>query len=205
MRIPPTHRILLCAALLSASTVAYTQPPPAPGTPARPAKPEEPAKPAEPGRLADPGQRPKSDAPAGPKPDFSGRWRMIKDKSDFGGFHMPDIVVRIVDDRSPTMNVHTVQTTGEKTTTSDVSYFTDGSTTKNVINGREAESRAYWDGPVLVIRTGMKDSKGEDEQIEDRWELSDDKETLTTNSHVETPNGAVDMKMVCSRDKKSGS
>ncbi len=133
--------------------------------------------------------------------DFSGRWRMMKDLSDFHGFQMPDIVVRIVDDHDPAMNIHTIQTTGKNTTTSDITYFTDGSVTKNVINGRDAESKCYWDGKVLVVRTSMKNSKGIDELITDRWELSDDKKTLTISSHVETEKGSVDMKMVCAREK----
>jgi hypothetical protein len=134
------------------------------------------------------------------RPNFSGRWRMVKDKSDFGGFKMPDIVVRVIDQHDPTLNVHTVQTTGQKTTVADVSYFTDGSITKNIINGREAESHCFWDGKALMVRTNMKDSKGEDELIEDRWELSDDGQTLTTTSHITTPKGQVDMKLVCVKE-----
>ncbi len=136
-----------------------------------------------------------------PKTDFSGRWRMIKDVSDFHGFQMPDIVVRVVDDHDPAMNVHTIQTTGQNTTTTDITYFTDGSITKNVVNGRDAESKCYWDGNVLVVRTEMKNAKGLDELITDRWELSGDKQTLTIASHVETEKGSVDMKMVCAREK----
>jgi hypothetical protein len=136
-----------------------------------------------------------------PKIDFSGRWRMVKELSDFHGFQMPDIVVRIVDDHDPAMNVHTIQTTGQKTTTTDITYFTDGSITKNVVNGRDAESKCYWDGNVLVVRTSMKNSSGIDELISDRWDLSSDKQTLTISSHVETEKGSVDMKMVCTREK----
>ena len=139
-----------------------------------------------------------------PKPDFSGRWRMSKEKSDFGTFHIPDIVVRIIEDHAPAMNVHTIQTVGEKTSTADLTYFTDGSITKNVINGRDAESKAFWDGSVLVVRTSMRNPKGMQEQIVDRWEMSDDKQTLITTSHVETEAGQADMKMVCDR-QKSGS
>ena len=141
--------------------------------------------------------------PTPPRTDFSGRWRMVKEKSDFAGFSVPDIIVRVVDHRDPTLNVHTVQTTGTKTSVSDVSYFTDGSITKNVINGRDAESKAFWDGPALMIRTNMKDSKGEDEVIEDRWELSADGQTLTTTSHITTPGGQVDMRLVCAREKST--
>jgi hypothetical protein len=132
--------------------------------------------------------------------DFSGRWRMVKSQSDFGKFQMPDIVVRVVDQRGETMNVHTVQTTGDKTSTNDLSYFTDGTVSQNIINGRDAESRAYWDGAALIIRTAMKTASGENEQITDHWALSENHETLTINSHIETPRGDFDMKMVCEHD-----
>ncbi len=139
-----------------------------------------------------------------PRTDFSGRWRMVKDKSDFGGFAIPDLVVQVVDHHDPTLNVHTVETIGSKTTTADVSYFTDGSITNNVINGRAAESKAFWDGPALMIRTTEKDSKGEDVVIEDRWELSEDGQTLTRTSHITTPKGQVDMKLVSTKEKVQG-
>jgi hypothetical protein len=132
--------------------------------------------------------------------NFSGRWRMVKSQSDFGGFHMPDIVIRVVDQRGATMNVHTVQTTRDKTSTNDLSYFTDGTVTKNVINGRDAESKGFWDGPALVMRTSMKNASGDNELITDRWDLSANHETLTISSHVETPRGDFDMKMVCEHD-----
>jgi hypothetical protein len=129
---------------------------------------------------------------------------MVKDKSDFGGFKAPDIIVRVIEHRDPTLNVHTVQTSGQKTSTVDVSYFTDGSETTNSMSGREAVSKAFWDGPALVIRTKTKDSKDEDEVVEDRWELSDDGQTLTISSHVTTPKGQVDMKLVSQKEKVGG-
>jgi len=139
-----------------------------------------------------------------PRTDFSGRWRMVKDQSNFGAFHVPDMIVRVIDQHQQTMNVHTVQTAGGKTSSSDVSYFTDGTITKNIINGRDAESKAFWDGPTLVIRTNMQDSKGEEEDIVDRWGLSEDRDTLTIASRISTPRGGVDMKLVCRREKAGG-
>src|SRR3954454_24772118 len=82
--------------------------------------------------------------------NFSGRWRMDKEKSNFAKFKMPDMIVRVIDHHDPTLNVHTVQTMAGKTSSSDVSYFTDGTTSSNVINGRDATSRTYWDGSALV-------------------------------------------------------
>lgn len=129
---------------------------------------------------------------------------MNKDKTDFAKFKMPDMIVRVIDHHEPTMNVHTIQTTGDKTTSSDVSYFTDGSTSNNTINGRDATSRTFWDGDALVVRTDMKTAKNDDEQIEDRYELSPDGATLTTTSHVVTSKGDVTMKLVCDKEKVGG-
>lgn len=141
-----------------------------------------------------------AEAPAA-KPNFTGRWRMQKDKSNFGSFQVPDIVVQIVEHRDPTMNIHTVETRGKQTTTADVSYFTDGTISNNVINGRQAESKGFWDGKALNIRTSEKTSKGDDVVIEDRWELSDDGQTLTRTSHIITEKGSVDMTLVAQKEK----
>jgi hypothetical protein len=132
--------------------------------------------------------------------NFSGRWRMDKERSSFAKFKMPDLVVRVIDQHDPTMNVHTVQTSGQRTSTVDVTYYTDGSPSSNVVNGREATSKSFWDGNALVVRTDMKTAKNEDEQIEDRYELSEDGKTLTTTSHVVTSKGDVTMTMVCAKE-----
>lgn len=128
---------------------------------------------------------------------------MDKEKSDFGSFSKPDILVRVIDQHDPTMNVHTVQTNGQKTSTVDATYMTNGSIASNVINNRDATSKAFWDGNALVIRTNMKTAKNEDEEIEDRYELSDDGQTLIMTSHVTTDKGEATLKMVCSKEKST--
>jgi hypothetical protein len=147
---------------------------------------------------------PGSDNYLSTKPDFSGRWRMVKDKSNFSGFSTPDVLVQVVDEHIPAMNVHTVETKGGKTSTADVTYFTDGRESNNIVNGREATSKTFWDGQVLVVRTDMKDSKGNDIEMEDRWEISSDKQTLTRNSHVVTSSGGeVNLTLVCQKENAS--
>jgi hypothetical protein len=136
-------------------------------------------------------------------PNYSGRWKMLKDQSDFGKFKAPEMIVRVVDDHYPTLNVHTLQTMNGKTVTSDVSYYTDGRETTNTLSGRDATSKSFWDGSALTIRTETKNNKGEDTQIVDRWDLSPDGQTLTIGSHIETPNGEVDLKLVCEKEKAS--
>lgn len=134
-------------------------------------------------------------------PNFSGRWRMVKEKSDFAHAQMPDMIIRVIEQRDITMNIHTIQTSGTTTKTADVSYFIDGSPSTNVINNQEATSKTFWDGRTLEVRTTLKLSNGDEELVEDRWELSDDGETLTTTSHVSTPKGSTTLKLVCEKEK----
>ena len=124
---------------------------------------------------------------------------MVKDKSDFSHAAMPDMIVRVIEQRGVTLNVHTIQTTGTSTKSADVSYFIDGSSSTNTINNHEATSKTFWDGPALVVRTTVKLAAGE-EEIEDRWELSDDGQTLTTTSHIDTPKGSTVLKLVCQKE-----
>ena len=143
-------------------------------------------------------------APADDAPkhaNFSGRWRMIKDQSDFGTFQKPDIVVRVVEQQGSTMNVHTVQTTGSKTSISDVSYVIDGSETTNVMSGRNASSKTFWDGSALMVRTSTTDSKHQPVEMVDRWELSPDGQLLTITSDVTAPHGEAHLKLVCEKEK----
>jgi hypothetical protein len=145
---------------------------------------------------------PSQSIPSPVRPDFSGRWRMVKDKSDFATFHTPDMIVQQIDHHDPTLNIHTIETLANKTSSNDVSYFTDGTESQNVISGRDATSKAFWDGSALMIRTDMKNSKGEDVTMEDRYELSPDKKTLTETSHITTALGSeVNMKLVCRKEQ----
>jgi hypothetical protein len=48
----------------------------------------------------------------------------------------------------------------------------------------------------------MKTSSGDDELIEDRWSLSENKQVLTIASHIETEKGEADMTLVCNRQSK---
>lgn len=134
-------------------------------------------------------------------PNYSGRWKMNKEKSDFGKFKAPDMIIRVVDEHEPTLNIHTIQTTDGKSSSSDVSYFVDGRESGNVLSGRDATSKSFWDGSTLAIRTETTNSKGEATQMVDRWDLSADGQTLTITSHIETPNGEADLKLVCDKEK----
>ena len=129
---------------------------------------------------------------------------MEKDKSNFARATMPDMIIEVVEQRGATMNVHTIQTTGRSTTSADVSYFIDGSESTNSIHGHDAVSKSFWDGPALMIRTTIKMSNGVEELVEDRWELAGDGQTLTITSHITTPKGGTELKLVCVKEQVGG-
>jgi hypothetical protein len=139
-------------------------------------------------------------ASAAPHANFSGHWRMLKDQSDFGAFTRPDIIVRVVDHHDPTLNLHTVETAGGKTSVADISYFTDGTESTNNRSGRTATSKAFWDGAALMIRTETTDSQNERVEIVEHWELSPDGQTLITTSDIKTPVGGAHLKLVCQKE-----
>ena len=92
------------------------------------------------------------------------------------------------------------RSTGTATKTADVTYLLDGTPSSNIINNHPATSKAFWDGETLNIRTNLKLSNGDDELVEDTWQLSPDGTTLNETSHVSTPKGGILMKMVCEKE-----
>jgi len=138
-------------------------------------------------------------AQAEEKPDFSGQWRMNAQKSDFGKFPMPSSITRTIVQKGPNLSVDTVERGASGEQTAHAMYRTDGVDTTNHFNTGEGTSHAFWDGQTLVIRTSMKTKSGVEVVMEERWGLSSDKNTLTTDSHIETSKGGADLKLVCDR------
>jgi hypothetical protein len=133
------------------------------------------------------------------KPNFSGRWQMDAAKSDFGKFPMPTTILRVIDQKDPDLNIDTTQRASNGEQTSRVHYRTDGIETSNQLKSGTGSSHAFWDGDTLVIRTTMKSRNDIDVEMEERWELSSDGNTLTTTSHIGTSKGSTDLKLVCTR------
>lgn len=133
------------------------------------------------------------------KTNYGGKWRMVKEKSDFGRFAAPDTMVRTVDHQDVTINVHTAETGPAGKASADVTYYTDGRESSNEVHGRESKSHCFWDGEVLVIRTLSSASNGQPVNTEQRWVLSPDRKLLTMTSHMETGLTQADFKLVCER------
>ena len=134
------------------------------------------------------------------KPNFSGEWTMVLDKSDFGPMPAPSAVVRTVTHTEPDIKVVTKQTTDQGETTTTLVLSTDEKPHTNTVQGNQMTSVAKWDGTAITVKSSLS-MQGVDIGIDERWELSDAGKTLTVTRKFATPDGDVSTKIVYTKTK----
>ena len=89
-------------------------------------------------------------ATAQTKPDFSGSWKMNREKSKFerGG---PDGLLIKIDHKEPSFVEDWKISTPNGERSFQAKYTTDGKETEQEVMGRTAKTSAKWDGDALVI------------------------------------------------------
>jgi hypothetical protein len=133
---------------------------------------------------------------AADKPNFSGDWAMDVAKSDFGGLPPPTSLTRKITHAEPSLTILEEQSSalGDQKTTR--SYTTDGTEISFEANGAEVKSKATWaDDTLVVISTvaavGLK--------FDDKMTMSPDGKNLISAIHIDSPQGAVDIRVVFER------
>jgi hypothetical protein len=137
--------------------------------------------------------------PAAAKPDFSGTWKLVADKSDFGPMPPPEKYEQVVAHKDPELKLSVAQVGQQGELKSDMSYNTEGKETTNEIRGNAVKSTAKWDGDALVIESKL-DLQGNELKLSDKWVLSEDGKTLTMNRKINAPQGEFEMKMVLAKE-----
>jgi hypothetical protein len=132
------------------------------------------------------------------KPNFSGEWTLVADKSDFGPMPAPTKLVRTIVHTEPTLKIKTVQTSMEGESSSETTFSTDGKPTNNTVMGNAMSSVAKWEDTTLVLNNTMT-VEGTAITIEDRLSLSGAGKTLTMARKVNTPDGPIDIKIVMAK------
>src|SRR5262245_48907873 len=89
-------------------------------------------------------------AAAQTKPDFTGSWKMNREKSKFerGG---PESLLIKIDHKEPAFVEDWTVTTPNGERTFQAKYTTDGKETEQEVIGRTAKTSAKWEGDALVI------------------------------------------------------
>lgn len=127
------------------------------------------------------------------KPDFSGDWKLNKEKSDFGPIPVPDSLTHKIDHKDPDLKVTTHQTGGPQgDATYEAKYTTDGKECLNQFGDQlKSKSKLTWDGAALLVNTDL-DFGGTQLTIKGKWTLSEDGKVMTQTAHIESPQGAID-------------
>jgi hypothetical protein len=89
-------------------------------------------------------------ASAQTKPDFTGSWKLNREKSKFerGG---PDTLSIKIDHKEPTFAEDWKMTTPNGERSFQAKYTTDGKESEQEVLGRTAKTSAKWEGDALVI------------------------------------------------------
>lgn len=129
------------------------------------------------------------------KPNFSGEWKMVPSKSDYGMMPAPTTAVQKISHNDPELKVVNTQTGDQGTFTTESTYTTDGKECVNKGRMGDVKSTLKWDGNALVIDSKM-DFQGNEVAITNKWTLSEDGKTLTMNMHFASSMGEGDAKIV---------
>ena len=130
------------------------------------------------------------------KPNFSGEWVMVPEKSDFGPVPAPTAMTRTITHQDPILKIVTVQTggaTGDRKI--ETTFSTDGKPQKNTIIDSPMTTTGKWEDKTIVLTSTMS-MQGVDVGIEDRMSLSDDGKTLTLTRKIAAPDGEMMAKVV---------
>ena len=112
-------------------------------------------------------------AEAQTKPDFSGSWKMNREKSKFadGG---PDNILIKIDHKEPAFVEDWSISTPNGERSFQAKYTTDGKETEQEVMGRTAKTSAKWEGDTLMI-----DWRSEGNFFKRKITLSADGKTMT--------------------------
>jgi hypothetical protein len=132
---------------------------------------------------------------SGAKPNYSGTWKLIVSKSDFGVLPGPDSRTDVIEHNDPALKVATSQDGAQGKQDYTLAITTDGKEATNNAGGMELKSTGSWDTNNLVVNTKLK-FQDNDVAIKSTWVLATDGKTLTVTAHLTSPMGETDQKMV---------
>lgn len=112
-------------------------------------------------------------ASAQTKPDFSGAWKMNREKSKFAGVG-PDAILIKIDHKEPALIEDWSLSTPDGAFSFKGKYTTDGKEALQEVMGRMAMTNAKWEGDTLVI-----EYKSEEKPLKRKITLSADGKIMT--------------------------
>lgn len=129
------------------------------------------------------------------KPNFSGAWKIVADKSDFGFFPLPQKYEQEIQHQDPELKLKQTQSTQQGEVTVEFVYSTDGSETSNQVRGVPVKTVMIWDQDALKMEYKLT-VQGNDITVTERWVMAEDGKTYSVSRKIVSPQGDVEMKLV---------
>jgi hypothetical protein len=125
------------------------------------------------------------------RPSFSGEWKMNAAKSDFGVLPPPASIRRTITHAEPALMIIEEQKSDQGDQNTTRKYVTDGSAMTFTSNGADVKSSARWeDAKTLLV---VSDVEIVGLTFRDKMSLSPDGKMLTSQIHISSPQGDVDI------------
>ncbi len=134
-------------------------------------------------------------AASGSRPNFTGKWKLNLEKSDFGPLPAPDSRTDTIAQQDASIRDAFASKGRDGDQNGEFSYTTDGKESLNKFRGNDMKGTAKWDGPSLVVDNKLS-FDGNDVEVKTHWDLSADGKILTTIAQIESPMGEVEQKLV---------
>lgn len=135
------------------------------------------------------------------KPNFAGEWKLDTAKSDFGDMPSPGELMKQVTHEDAKLVVKEFEAGGLGKQNAELTYVTDGSSTRNTVRGSEMTSVAKWSGDTLKINNTIT-LQGRTINLNETWKLTGGGKTLEVMREIGSPEGKSTMKLVFAKSDK---
>lgn len=137
----------------------------------------------------------KTMAPTGPKPNFTGTWKLIPAKSDFSVLPGPEMRVDTIEHAEPAVKIARKENGPDGARDYIISMSNDGKEILNNWGGMEAKVTSIWEGNSHVMVTKLK-FQDQDVTMRRVSTLSEDGKTMIAAVHLASAMGELDQKEV---------
>ena len=132
---------------------------------------------------------------AGGRPNFSGVWKLNVAKSDFGPLPGPDSETDTIEHNDPMLKMAVDQKGAQGARQYQLDININGKEEAHKLGPQDVKTTSQWDGSALVVLTKLTFQDNE-VLIKSSYTLSPDGKTVTNSTHLSSPMGEADQKLV---------
>lgn len=122
--------------------------------------------------------------------DFSGNWTLDTSKSDFGSMPGPNKMTWKATHSDPNLSIAWMLDGSWGLMEGESKYLTNGEPTTNSFGEMTITAKAKWEGSTLRMNS-QGELQGSEFSFDDKWELSEDGETLTVTRAMSSSMGDI--------------